>query len=196
MNIKRFIFPTFFLLFFSFWLALVINVVLRLVSNPQVPLSSASPFEAFFGLLYWLVAILAAATSFSFGMEKLGLLSDLRNIIQGKEKEKGFEPEVFMAMLDSQPSSFPTKAAGEGNLLLEQTNITEVITKINEPEKQTEEPIEKDKLKAYYLFGETEFKGCQHKFGFLAIDENKPIPDECFGCSKVIECFNYFKKPN
>lgn len=194
MNVKRLIFPAFFLLFFSFWLILVLNVVLRL-STPQVILPSASPFEAFFGLLYWLVAILAAATSFSFGLEKLGILSDLRNRIQGKEK--GWEPEVFMGMLDSQPPSSPTKASGEGDLLLEQTNVFKVITKVDEPEKQKEEHIEKDKMKSYYLFGgETEFEGCQHKFGFLAIDESKPIPDECFGCPKVIDCFNYFKKSN
>jgi hypothetical protein len=47
-----------------------------------------------------------------------------------------------------------------------------------------------DHLKAFYLFGETEFKSCQHKFGFLGDKlKNKPIPDECFGCSKLIDCF-------
>lgn len=32
-------------------------------------------------------------------------------------------------------------------------------------------------------------KDCIHQFGYLrTIPKNKPIPDECFGCTKIVEC--------
>jgi len=35
---------------------------------------------------------------------------------------------------------------------------------------------------------------CPHKFGYLhKLPKNTPIPDECFGCSKIVECL---RKPN
>lgn len=192
---KRVIFPAFFLLFFSFWLVLVLNVVFKLYSTNQISLSSVSPFEAYFGLLYWLVAIVAAATSFTFGLDKLGILADLWNKISSKDKS--YEPDVYVAIPNSEPVSSSTKATGKGHSLTEQNNVTALITKVNQPEKQKEDRIKKDKMKAFYLFGETEFKGCQHKFGFLGTAlENRPIPDDCFGCPKIIECFKQTKNQN
>jgi len=147
----------------------------------------------FSGLLFWLVAIVAAATSFFFGLDKLGILADLRIRIFGKDK--GYEPEVFLAVPTSQPSWHSTKTTGGRGLLVEQASVSKVIVKATEPvvkpmktEKQREAQMEKAK-KSYYLFGETKFEGCQHRFGYLATNEDKPIPDECFGCSRVIECF-------
>ena len=52
-----------------------------------------------------------------------------------------------------------------------------------------------DRLKAFYLFGETEFNNCKHKFGYLGKNmKNKPIPDECFGCPKILDCFKQTRK--
>jgi len=32
-------------------------------------------------------------------------------------------------------------------------------------------------------------KDCLHEFGYLrTLPKNTPIPDECFGCSKIVEC--------
>jgi hypothetical protein len=32
--------------------------------------------------------------------------------------------------------------------------------------------------------------GCAHHFGYLrTLPRNTPIPDECFGCTKIMECF-------
>lgn len=32
-------------------------------------------------------------------------------------------------------------------------------------------------------------KECPHKFGYLrGLPKNRPIPDECFGCPKIMEC--------
>ena len=52
----------------------------------------------------------------------------------------------------------------------------------------------KDEQKTFFLFGETEFKGCKFKPGYLgSLPKNKPIPDECFGCPKLVECFQTLK---
>ena len=206
LNINRLIFPVFFLSFFSLWLVLILDIVFKQFS-PQASSSSVSPLAGFTGLLFWLVAIVAAATSFSFGLEKLGILADLRKRISGKDK--GYEPEIFLAVPTSQPSWSSTKSAGGRGSLVEQASVSKVIVKATEPvikptepvikptepvikpkkmAKQREVQVKKTK-KAFYLFGETKFEGCQHRFGYLGLQDDKPIPDECFGCSRVIECF-------
>ena len=46
------------------------------------------------------------------------------------------------------------------------------------------------RLEAFDKMGETQ--ECAHHYGYLSgypLDE--PIPDECFGCPKVIECMNH-----
>lgn len=51
-----------------------------------------------------------------------------------------------------------------------------------------------DEQKAFFLFGETEFEGCKFKPGYLgSLPKNKPIPDECFGCPQLVECFQALK---
>jgi len=43
--------------------------------------------------------------------------------------------------------------------------------------------------KSFFLFGERDFEGCPHKFGYLkSLRKNAPIPDECFGCPQILEC--------
>jgi len=43
--------------------------------------------------------------------------------------------------------------------------------------------------KSFFLFGKKDFEGCVHKFGYLrTLPKNTPIPDECFGCSQILEC--------
>lgn len=52
----------------------------------------------------------------------------------------------------------------------------------------------KEEQKAFFLFGETEFKGCKFKHGYLqSLPKNKPIPDECFGCPQLVEYFQSLK---
>ena len=47
----------------------------------------------------------------------------------------------------------------------------------------------KESKKAFFLFGERDFEGCPHKFGYLkSLRKNAPIPDECFGCPQILEC--------
>ena len=48
---------------------------------------------------------------------------------------------------------------------------------------------DKELKKAFFLFGERDFEGCPHKFGYLkSLRKNAPIPDECFGCPQILEC--------
>lgn len=43
--------------------------------------------------------------------------------------------------------------------------------------------------KSFFLFGKKDFEGCVHKFGHLrSLPKSTPIPDECFGCSQILEC--------
>jgi hypothetical protein len=47
----------------------------------------------------------------------------------------------------------------------------------------------RESKKAFFLFGERDFEGCPHKFGYLkSLRKNAPIPDECFGCPQILEC--------
>jgi hypothetical protein len=70
-----------------------------------------------------------------------------------------------------------------------ETSQTEANTEnidVEEPKKNDEN---KESKKAFFLFGEREFEGCPHKFGYLkSLRKNAPIPDECFGCPQILEC--------
>ncbi len=122
----------------------------------------------------------------------IGILQDLRTKLFGEGE--GYEPEIYAALPESQPTRFLTKLEGKEQSFTEQNNKASVIVKVNNVTKK-EKRGNKNKIKSFYLFEETNFKSCQHKFGFLGnCFENKPIPNECFGCSKIIECFNQTRK--
>ena len=66
------------------------------------------------------------------------------------------------------------------------------VTKIKGDRKPVERSREEQK--AFFLFGETKFKSCKFKPGYLgSLPGNKPIPDECFGCPQLVECFHALK---
>jgi Ca2+/Na+ antiporter len=77
--------------------------------------------------------------------------------------------------------------------------VQEEHVEANQPEahvlesdvEEIEKKDDKDKelKKSFFLFGEREFEGCPHKFGYLkSLRKNAPIPDECFGCPQILEC--------
>ncbi len=71
----------------------------------------------------------------------------------------------------------------------EQKHVTARVASMDTTAYQNDSSRNKDSMKSFYLFGETEFNHCAHEFGYLgAAWKNKPIPDECFGCPRVIEC--------
>lgn len=64
-----------------------------------------------------------------------------------------------------------------------------------ETEKNQKKKNGKQAKRSFFLFGETSFEGCPHKFEYLrTLPKNTPIPDECFGCSKILECLGSSKK--
>jgi preprotein translocase subunit SecF len=71
-----------------------------------------------------------------------------------------------------------------------EANHTEVNA-LNGDLKETKRKTNKDEelKKSFFLFGERQFEGCPHKFGYLkSLRKNAPIPDECFGCPQILEC--------
>ena len=74
-------------------------------------------------------------------------------------------------------------------LSTEQNSQTPEISSINSPTNQIDPKKNKNNMKAFYLFGETEFNHCAYAFGYLGGTlKDKPVPDECFGCPKLVEC--------
>jgi hypothetical protein len=193
MTKKNIIFHSLFLLFISIWLASIINVILNTYTNSFLTSSSISLFGGYFGLLYWIIVGASASTSFLLGLDKLGILQAIWKKIF--VKYEGYEPEIYVAT--EKPHVISSKSS---SMVMQQSVIeqkiddvpikNEEITAIQKDRKRTT-----DRMKAFYLFGETEFKQCQHKFGYLKKKlKNKPIPDECFGCPTLLECFKSTKK--
>jgi cytoskeletal protein RodZ len=64
-----------------------------------------------------------------------------------------------------------------------------------ETEKNQKKKKGKQAKRSFFLFGETDFKGCPHKFGYLrTLPKSTPIPDGCFGCPRILECLGSSKK--
>lgn len=66
-----------------------------------------------------------------------------------------------------------------------------------EPEKPVEpqrpielvEPIKQSKSAVSSKHSAKSSDGCPHHFGFLGgLPKNTPIPEECFGCQKIVDC--------
>ena len=172
------------MLLICIWIITTLNVILNYQSTNQIALSSSSLFAGYFGLFYWLIAGASAATSFALGLDKLGILEDFRGKIFGGGR--GYEPEIYVALPEAQPIEYPVKSAAKKEVLIDNSAV--VVAKVNRMIRE-EKRRSRSKMKSFYLFGETDFEKCQHKFGFLGKShEDKPIPDECFGCPRIIEC--------
>lgn len=64
-----------------------------------------------------------------------------------------------------------------------------------ETEEEQKPKKDEEAKKSFFLFGERNFEGCPHKFGYLSsLPKNTPIPNECFGCPKIVECLRTSKK--
>lgn len=58
-----------------------------------------------------------------------------------------------------------------------------------ETEENNKKKKDKEAKKSLFLFGKRDFGGCVHEFGYLrTVPKNTPIPDECFGCPRILEC--------
>jgi type IV secretory pathway VirB10-like protein len=95
--------------------------------------------------------------------------------------EKPVSPVETQETLEEPTESIQTKAQAET------AEIAETREK-HEPKKDEEAK------KSFLLFGERDFEGCPHKFGYLnSLPKNTPIPDECFGCPQIVECLRNLK---
>lgn len=183
---KNLIFPSLFLVFVSIWIIVILNVLLNTYSISFLTSPSSLPFGGFFGLFYWLIVGISSATSLIFGLDKLGLPIDIWKKLSIKNKSIS-KPKIILTR--KKPKTNPIKRElQKEQVTVTQNKVSTGITDINKTQKQT------DNLKAFYLYGETKFKKCFHKFGYLGKTlKNKPIPDECFGCPQLLECFKQTK---
>jgi hypothetical protein len=100
------------------------------------------------------------------------------------ETDENASEEVTQAVQEEPAEVTPTEA--------NQTEANETEANVlNEDLKETKKKINKEEelRKSFFLFGERQFEGCPHKFGYLkSLRKNAPIPDECFGCPQILEC--------
>jgi type IV secretory pathway VirB10-like protein len=103
-------------------------------------------------------------------------------------KTKGLEKPTTPAETKKNAGEKPASPVETQKIREEPTKTVQT-----EPDIETDRSFEKKKAeeekKSFFLFGNSKFKGCSHKFGYLGtLPKNTPIPDECFGCPKILEC--------
>ena len=128
------------------------------------------------------------------GKQKLGNALPLIRISKRKlkpeptsseDRRKELETKNFVENSEDNSKLEPTAKDRQST---EQTAVTEHAT-VGLEGNLKGKVRSKEEMKAFFLFGETEFKGCPFKFGYLkSLPKNKPIPDECFGCPQILEC--------
>jgi hypothetical protein len=97
--------------------------------------------------------------------------------------------EIPKKYLEKSGNNLTVEKSGQPPTLRKETNKFEE-TVVPEPSEDQKEPIKtKDDLKAFFLYGKVDFKGCTFKYGYLkTMPKYKPIPHECFGCPHILEC--------
>ena len=117
--------------------------------------------------------------------EKLPELNMLRTEFSTAE----IKNKPLQNYLDNSGNNLTLKTAGPATSLREETNKTEETVVLKPSEDQKEPSKSKDDLKAFFLYGKVDFKGCTFKYGYLkTMPKYKPIPHECFGCPHILEC--------
>jgi len=181
-----------YLLFFScftVWLILIISVYLP-SGGWITPIIFADNFML---ILFLGSAVLSSIPAMFIGLDFLGIDFKLR---QGKQN---FSNTLPLIKIRKNEPRLKKKYAGEVSEEPETYEVTSLIEQLNASSElegkkdDTDESI--DQKKAFFLFGETEFNGCQFKLGRLkGLPKNKPIPDECFGCPQILECIAFSGK--
>ena len=121
MTKKGIIFHFLFLLLIGVWVATIFNVILNVYSTSQIVVSS-SLFAGYYGLFYWSIAGVSAATSFALGLDKLGIIEVLRERISNRGEV--YEPEIYVALPKSQPTEPTATSTIEEQLLTKQNGVT------------------------------------------------------------------------
>jgi len=157
------------------------------------------PLELSLGAI--LLMIIAAVLIYAILLIKLKPLSET-------EQEPGFKKFIEDLEKPVTPAAEATNIAEEESALPVETQKPVETPRPVETKRAPEKPApsistrarvevgenkkakkEKEAKKSFILFGKRDFEGCPHKFGYLKnLPRNTPIPDECFGCPKVVEC--------
>jgi len=148
-----------FFIFFALWFFLILS---GFSSSGQFTTTIAFPNQ-FILALFAGASILTSISSLLLGLNFLGI-----NLRPGILRQN-LQTDLFSST--------------------ELNNQSREISPINTPANQNDAKKSKDSMKAFYLYGETKFDNCAYQFGYLrGVLKSKPIPDECFGCPKLIEC--------
>jgi hypothetical protein len=161
--------------FFSVWLFSMLTGFLSAGEGTAITFTSQ-----FMLALFLSAASLAAMSSLMLGLNLLGINLRRRKALFSTEEIK--ELRKLSPVNGSADQNDSARAGNSANQNLADASALE----------KWKSEKEKDRLKSLYLFGPngpTEFTNCQHEFGYLAEAlKHQPIPDECFGCPRVVEC--------
>jgi len=103
--------------------------------------------------------------------------------VQGAAQNRQEEKESVPAIVERPPVPLNITVAGP-SVPLTQENKTPVINKGKEAISKHER-IAAPKAE----INSSSKRDCLHQFGYLrTLPKNTPIPDECFGCTKIVEC--------
>lgn len=92
---------------------------------------------------------------------------------------------------EKSPSEKPSSGVKTQEAPEEPSESIQTLSHADSREDRKKEPVT-EKRKSFFIFGKTSFEGCPHEFGYLRnLPKNAPIPDECFGCSQILECLGH-----
>ena len=172
---------------FTIWVVMILSVYF-----PSGTWTTPMIFSNNFMFSIFIVsAVLSSIPAMFLGLDFLGIGFRLR---QGKQNFSNTLPLIRIRKNEPKTrsknvsNSIKELETSNNSLLIEQTEGTKGVFAELEVDAKAENKNKDDK-KAFFLFGETEFKGCTFKLGHLkSLPKNKPIPDECFGCPQILEC--------
>jgi len=187
---------------FTLWLGLILSTCFTsgTWATPMV-------FRDYFmSALFVGAAVFSSIPAMLLGLDYLGINFGTRkgtqnsrivlpSIITRNRSKKTETPILRDSSEESDEDDIKCKSTGKDSPLTRQNNGTVQIASMNMKANQKDNSKSKDRMKAFFLFGETEFDHCKFELGYLKkLPKNKPIPDECCGCPKILECIALTKK--
>jgi len=172
---------------FAVWLALILSVGF-LSDGETTPIIFSNNFML---TIFLGSAVLSSIPAMFIGLDFLGIDFRLR---QGKQNFRSTLPLIRVRKRELRPEPTSAKNSVRKSEISEDSPLTEQTDETKNASAELAgdgkgNNKSKDSKKAFFLFGETEFKGCAFKRGYLkSLPKNKPIPDECFGCPQILEC--------
>lgn len=105
------------------------------------------------------------------------------------KQPKRLEKPTTLAKTKKITNEEPASAVETKKIPEEPSETIQSKAPVETEENHRKKKPEEEKKKSFMMFGNSDFKGCSYKFGYLrSLPKNTPIPDECFGCPKIIQC--------